>query len=431
LDALPVETLLAALVVLLLVSGFFSIAETSMMALNRYRLKALARTGQRAARLTSSLLERTDKLLGVVLLGNNLVNAATALLVGLIAEHYLGESELSLVIATTAAAFLILVFSEITPKIVGATYPERIALPASFVLTPLLRLTYPVVWFVNLFVQAILYVLRLKPRTDRALQRMSPEELRTLVLEAGQRIPAKHQSILLNLFDLERITVEDVMRPRAQIEALDLESPADALASQIATCYHTRLPVCRGSPDEVVGILHVRRALGLVQRGEVSAAGIEALLTEPYFVPASTPLLTQIQRFQEARQRLALVVDEYGELLGLVTLEDLLEELIGEFTTSAPSRGGGITPQPDGSVLVEGTMPLRDLNRKLGLQLPLGGPKTLNGLILETLRDIPEPGTSLRIGRCALEVVQTQDRAVKVVRVFEIAPPSGPAPSVE
>lgn len=422
-DALPIETLVVALVVLLLVSGFFSIAETSMMALNRYRLKALARVGHRAARLTSALLERTDKLLGVVLLGNNLVNAATALLVGLIAERYLGESELSLLIATTAAAFLILVFSEITPKIVGATYPERIALPASFVLTPLLRLTYPVVWFVNLFVQAILYALRLKPRTDRALQRMSLEELRTLVLEAGHLIPKKHQSILVNLFDLERITVEDVMTPRAQIESLDLEAGADELASQITTCYHTRLLVCRGSLDEVVGVLHVRRALGLVQRSEVAAEAIETLLTEPYFVPASTPLLTQIQHFQESRQRLAFVVDEYGELLGLVTLEDLLEELIGEFTTSSPSHGGGITPQPDGSVLVEGAMQLRDLNRKLGLQLPLGGPKTLNGLILETLRDIPEPGTSLRIGRCGLEVVQTQDRAVKVVRVFEIAPP--------
>ena len=388
-----------------------------MMALNRYRLKHLTQSGLRGARLVSDLLAKTDKFLGVVLLGNNLVNAASALLVGLIAERYLGQNELSLFVATTVAAFVILVFSEITPKILGATYPERIALPAAYVLAPLLRVSQPVVWFVNLFVQTLLGLMRLRPAPGHGEQKLTVEELRALVLETSY-LPQKHQSILLNLFDLEAITVDDVMVPRNHIEAVDIDAPLDDIKQQIATAHHRRVLVYQGHRDDVVGTLRVRSALNLVQNGELTREKLREHMREAYFVPAGTPLFSQIQNFQEQQDRLSLVVDEYGELMGLVTMEDILEELIGEFTTQSPLQAGGYVKQSDGSYLVEGATLLRELNRKLGFNFPLDGPKTLNGLILEYLQDIPVPATSIKIAGHALEIVQTHDRVVKAVRIL-------------
>jgi len=416
-EDISLSTLYVTLAVLLVVSAFFSISETSMMALNRYRLKHLTQSGLRGARLVSDLLAKTDKFLGVVLLGNNLVNAASALLVGLIAERYLGQNELSLFVATTVAAFVILVFSEITPKILGATYPERIALPAAYVLAPLLRVSQPVVWFVNLFVQTLLGLMRLRPAPGHGEQKLTVEELRALVLETSY-LPQKHQSILLNLFDLEAITVDDVMVPRNHIEAVDIDAPLDDIKQQIATAHHRRVLVYQGHRDDVVGTLRVRSALNLVQNGELTREKLREHMREAYFVPAGTPLFSQIQNFQEQQDRLSLVVDEYGELMGLVTMEDILEELIGEFTTQSPLQAGGYVKQSDGSYLVEGATLLRELNRKLGFNFPLGGPKTLNGLILEHLQDIPVPATSIKIAGHPLEIVQTHDRVVKAVRVL-------------
>ncbi|HUP95782.1 MAG TPA: HlyC/CorC family transporter [Burkholderiales bacterium] len=418
-DDIPVSTLFVALLVLLVASAFFSISETSMMAINRYRLRHLVQQKNRGARLVSDLLSSTDQFLGVVLLGNNVINAAAALLVGEIARRYLGDSEFALVIATAAAAFAILVFSEITPKVVGATYPERIALPASYVLTPLLRLTRPFVWFVNLFVQALLRLMRLDPARDAAEHKPSVEELRTLVLETGY-LPQKHQSILLNLFDLQAVTVDDVMVPRNQLETIDLEAPLEQIAQQLATAYHRRLVAYSNEPDEIAGMLRARHVLNLVQQGSLTRERLKKLVREAYFVPSGTPLFSQLQNFQEHQDRMALVVDEYGELKGLVTLEDILEELIGEFTTASPLRSGGYYPQEDGSVLVEGATPLRELNRKLGFAFPLDGPKTVNGLILEHLQEIPEPGTSMKIANHPIEIVQTQDRSVKAVRIYPV-----------
>jgi magnesium and cobalt exporter, CNNM family len=416
-ENISLSTLYVTLAVLLVVSAFFSISETSMMALNRYRLKHLTQSGQRGARLVSDLLAKTDKFLGVVLLGNNLTNAASALLVGLIAERYLGESELALFVATTVAAFIILVFSEITPKIVGATYPERIALPSAYVLAPLLRVSQPVVWFVNLFVQMLLGLMRLRPAPGHGEQKLTVEELRALVLETSY-LPQKHQSILLNLFDLEAITVDDVMVPRNHIEAVDIDAPLDDIKQQIATAHHRRVLVYQGDRDEVVGTLRVRSALNLVQNGELTREKLREHMREAYFVPAGTPLFSQIQNFQEQQDRLSLVVDEYGELMGLVTMEDILEELIGEFTTQSPLQAGGYVKQSDGSYLVEGATLLRELNRKLGFNFPLDGPKTLNGIILEHLQDMPVPATSIKIAGHPLEIVQTHDRVVKAVRVL-------------
>jgi Mg2+/Co2+ transporter CorB len=415
---MPLYVLLIVLVILLILSAFFSLSETSMMAINRYRLKHLAKEGHRGARLTAQLLQNTDRLLGVILLGNNLLNAAAATLVAVIISNFFGHDELALLIGTVSVTFAILVFSEITPKVIAAAYPERIALASSYVLTPLLKLFYPVVWFVNLFVQALLTILRLKPREDNTTPQISLEELKTLVLEAGHFIRKKHQSMLLNLFDLETVTVDDVMVPRGQIEAIDLGDDDEAIHNQLLTCHHTRLPVYRGTLDNVIGIIHVRKVLNQMRSGEVTAAILEKIMREPYFIPSGTPLFSQLQLFQENRERIGLIVDEYGEWMGLVALEDIIEEIIGEFTTHAPTQAGTFVKQEGGSVIVEGSSLLRDLNRKLGLRLPLGGPKTLNGLILEHFQDIPEAGTSLKIAGYPMEIVQTQDRVVKVVRIF-------------
>ncbi|OGA37568.1 MAG: magnesium and cobalt efflux protein CorC [Betaproteobacteria bacterium RIFCSPLOWO2_12_FULL_62_13b] len=418
-DDIPLSAQFGALILLLILAAFFSIAETSMMALNRYRLKHLVKQGHRGAKLAHALLAHTDRLLGVILLGNNLVNAAAAVLVGLITIRLFGENKIALGLGTLAITFLILVFAEITPKVIGAAHAERIAFAVSYVLTPLLRLLYPVVWFVNLFVSALLALMCIKPPAGGEPPRLSAEELRSLVLEAGHYIPKKHRSILVNLFDLERITVEDVMTPRAQIEAVDLEAPLERIVEQLATSYHTRLLVYRNELGNIAGILHLRKVLALMREGDLERDKLAELLTEPYFIPASTPLFAQLQYFQENRQRFALVVDEYGELQGLMTLEDIIEEIIGEFTTNSPSVASIRAWDKNDSALVQGASPLRELNRKLGLALPLDGPKTLNGLIIEHFQDIPEAGVSLKIAGVPMEIVQTQDRVVKTVRLFK------------
>lgn len=417
---MPLYELLIALVVLLILSAFFSLSETSMMAINRYRLKHLVKQGHHGARLTTQLLANTDRLLGVILLGNNLLNAAAATLVAVIVSSLFDHSDLALLLGTVCVTFAILVFSEITPKVIAAAYPERIALASSYVLSPLLKLFYPIVWFVNLFVQGLLTILRLKPGADSNTHKISPEELKNLVLEAGHFIRKKHQSMLLNLFDLETIAVDDVMVPRSQIEAINLDDDDAAIQNQLLTCYHTRLPAYRGTLDNVIGVIHTRRVLNQMKGGGITSSDLEKIIRKPYFIPSGTPLFSQLQLFQENRERVGLVVNEYGEWMGLVTLDDIIEEIIGEFTTHSPSQAGSFLAQEDGSVIVKGTSLLRDLNRKLGMRLPLDGPKTLNGLIVEYFRDIPESGTSLKIAGHQIEIIQTQGRVVKMVRILAV-----------
>ncbi|MBA0916856.1 MAG: HlyC/CorC family transporter [Nitrosospira sp.] len=417
---MPLYELLIALVVLLILSAFFSLSETSMMAINRYRLKHLVKQGHHGARLTTQLLANTDRLLGVILLGNNLLNAAAATLVAVIVSSLFDHSDLALLLGTVCVTFAILVFSEITPKVIAAAYPERIALASSYVLSPLLKLFYPIVWFVNLFVQGLLTILRLKPGADSNTHKISPEELKTLVLEAGHFIRKKHQSMLLNLFDLETITVDDVMVPRSQIEAINLDDDDAAIQNQLLTCYHTRLPAYRGTLDNVIGVIHTRRVLNQMKGGGITSSDLEKIIRKPYFIPSGTPLFSQLQLFQENRERVGLVVNEYGEWMGIVTLDDIIEEIIGEFTTHSPSQAGSFLAQEDGSIIVKGTSLLRDLNRKLGMRLPLDGPKTLNGLIVEYFQDIPESGTSLKIAGHQMEIIQTQGRVVKMVRILAV-----------
>lgn len=320
-------------------------------------------------------------------------------------------------VSTLGVTFLILVFSEITPKVIGANHANRLACVVSYPLTGLLKGLYFIVWFVNLFVAGLLGLLRLR-NAGAGSQDLSTEELRTMVLESGAFIPPKHRSILVNLFELEDITVEDVMTPRHQIEAVDISEPMEVIQGHLSTCYHTRLPVFDGEMNAVIGVLHVRRLLGQSFENRLSVADIREMLARPYFIPASTPVYSQLQFFQENRERLGLVVDEYGELLGLVTLEDIIEELIGKFTTSAPDASERLRWGEDGSVIADGSQHLRTLNRKLGLSLPVDGPKTLNGLVLEHLQDIPESGLSVRIAGVPIEVVQAEDRRIKTVRIF-------------
>ncbi|AOJ97616.1 magnesium and cobalt efflux protein CorC [Burkholderia vietnamiensis] len=389
-----------------------------MMALNRHRLKHLASQGALGAKTTQGLLTRTDLLLSVILIGNNLFNTIIPVLTTSLALHTFGRNNLALSIATGIVAFLIIVFAEIAPKIVGATFPERIALPASLVIAPLMRVFKPVVWFVNALANGVLWVLRINTKSGRD-QRMSADELRAIVLESSSFMPTKHRSILLNLFDLENITVDDVMVPRRQIESLNFYAPFDDVLHQIETCYHNRLVVYEGDIDKVLGVLHVRKTLTALHNQDFDREMLRTLLAEPYYVPSGTPVVQQLQYFQESRQRTALVVNEYGELEGLVTPEDIIEELIGEFTTSMPrgERAGGWNES--GECIVAASMPLRELNRWLHLQLPTDGPKTLNGLILEILEEIPEGDVCVKIGGVMLEVMRSDDQAVRTVKLFK------------
>ena len=396
-------------------------AETALMAANKYRLRHLAKRGNRGAITTLWLLDRTDKLLSLVLIANTLINAMATALVTAIAILFFGHHESVITIATAVVAFLLIVFAEISPKVIGATYPEKISLGSSFLLKWLMGVAKPAIWFVNLFVSLLLRPFGIRSGENAHQHRLSPEELRSIVLEGGNFIPQKHKSILLNLFDLEKISVEDIMTPRAQIEALNLALPVDEIKNELATCYHNKLPVYEGEINKIIGILHVRKALGLLNldSDELTAEHFRQLLAEPYFIPEDTGVFSQLQYFQENKERLGIIVDEYGEVQGLVTLEDIIEEMIGDFTTSMPGGGSdSLQWNAQDECLLEGATPLRDINRRLGLNLPTDGPKTINGLLLEQLQEIPDAPTALRIGSCVIEVVQVQNQAIKVVKLL-------------
>jgi Mg2+/Co2+ transporter CorB len=424
LDTVPLWVPILALALLILFSAFFAMAETALMAANKYRLRHLAKRGHRGAVTTLWLLERTDKLLSLILIANTLINAMATALVTAVAIMFFGDektAESIIAVATALVAFVLIVFAEIAPKVIGATYPERISLGAGLVLKPLMAVSRPVLWFVNLFVTRLLRLLRIRGVGDDRQHKLSLDELRSVVLEGGQYIPQKHKSILLNLFDLDKISVEDIMTPRSQVEALNLALPVDAIKAQLTTCYHNKLPVYEGEINRIVGILHVRKAIGLLNEGEdLSVQHFRELLSEPYFIPQDTGVFEQLQYFQENKERLGIIVDEYGEVQGLVTLEDIIEEMIGDFTTSTPgaARNDAMAWNARGECLLEGSALLRDINKKLGLDLPLEGPKTVNGLLLEVLQEIPEFPIALKIGQCVIEVVQVQNQAIKVVKLL-------------
>ncbi|MEY4592050.1 MAG: hypothetical protein RIR18_945 [Pseudomonadota bacterium] len=394
-----------------------------MMASNRYRLRHLAKEGHRGAKLAVVLLDRTDRLLGTILIGNNLINTAAATLVSIVTIDLFGDDSLALGIATLLATFAILVFAEISPKIIGAAHADRLVLIFPYVLVPFQRIISPVIWFINLFANGLLSLLRLRPKQSQMQSKLTPEELHTLVMESRELIPPKHATILLNLFELSEVAVEDLMTPRGRIEFLDLEQPWDEVCKQIATSHHSRLPVCKESLDNLEGILPIRRLVGAFENDTVDEAILRDHIQPPYYIPAGTPVFAQLTFFQENRQRVGLVVDEYGEILGLITLEDIIEEIVGEFTTSLPGQTRRLAWDEDGTILLEGSRSLREINRHLGLSFSLDGPKTLNGLIIEHFQDIPENGVSLKVGQVAIEIVQTQDRSIKTARLYRPVPP--------
>ena len=419
-EDISLSVLFGILFVLIAISAFFSSSETGMMALNRYRLRHMVSDKHRGAMLVNKLLERPDRLLGLILFGNNLVNIAAASIATLIGLRLLGETGVFL--ATIILTLVILIFAEVAPKTLAALYPERVAFPSAYILTFLGKILYPFIWIINHMANGILNVFGLRPETNSDLP-LSSEELRTVVMEAGTMIPLRHQRMLISILDLENITVDEIMVPRNEITGIDLNESIDDIIDLLGHSQHTRMPVYRDNIDNIVGTLHIRRVARMLKdKDEFSVEDLESVVREPYFVPMGTPLHTQLRNFQRQRKRLGLVVDEYGVIQGLVTLEDILEEIVGEFTTDIQTLNKDIHPQEDGSYIIDGTVTLREINRQLDWDLPMDGPVTLNGLILEHMQTIPEPGTSLRLDHYAMEIKQTADNAVKTVKVSLILP---------
>ena len=417
-DDIPLAALIGLLVALLLLSAFFSGSETALMRLNRYRLRHSARQGHRAARLAELLLQRPDRLISLILLGNNLANFTAASIVAIIAFEIGGQPAVA--IGTLILTLAVLVFSEAAPKTLAALHPESVAFPAALIYYPLLKMTYPFVWLINIMSNGVLWLLGVRQQ-DTQLRALTQDELRTIVHDTGSRLSFHYRQMLLSILDLEKVTVDDVMVPHNEIVGIDLDADLGEIEKIIRRTEHTRLPVYRDTIDQVVGILHLRRLANCSER-KLSKETITELLDEPYFVPEGTPLSKQLVHFQRKRLRIALVVDEYGDIQGIVTLEDILEEIVGEFTTD-PTDVEDVIDEGNGTYLVSGTSNIRELNRSRNWQLPTSGPKTISGLIVELLETIPEPTTCLKIANYPIEIVETDEKRIRSVRISpRIAP---------
>ncbi|QEP45198.1 HlyC/CorC family transporter [Ectothiorhodospiraceae bacterium BW-2] len=397
-----------------MVSAFFSGSETSIFSLNRYRLKHLRNKNHPGATRAYDLLQRPDRLIGIILLGNNFVNILASAIATIVAIRLLGESGVA--VATLVLTVVILLFAEVAPKTVAALYPERFAFPASFLLKPLLKIFYPLVYVINAIANTMLKLAGLSVEHGQN-QSLNTEELRTVVHEAGSSISGNHRRMLLNIFDLENVTVEDIMVPRNEIVGIDLESSLEEIHHLLINSQHTRLPVYRGDIDNMVGFIHLRKVLSLSKRQEISKEAVEQIVRPTYYIPESTPLSRQLLNFQREHHRIGLVVDEFGDIQGLATLDDILEEIVGEFTTDPSSNIREVHQQSDGTLLIDGTISIRELNRLLHWELNTSGPKTLNGKILEYMETIPEPGTSLLLDGYPIEIIQTSHNIVKTVRI--------------
>jgi Mg2+/Co2+ transporter CorB len=416
--------LFAALAALLILAAFFAGSETALMRLNRYRLRHRAGEGHRGSRLAEALLARPDRLIGLILLLSTLVNVVTPMLVGFIALRLGGEFLIAF--GASALALVLLIFCEVAPKTFGALHPERLALPAAYIYTPLMFLLYPFVWATNLLANGVLRLFGVA--REQAVHSLSSEELRTVVAEAGAMIPRRHQQMLVSILDLENATVEDIMVPRNEIVGIDVDDDWDRVLEQLRQIQHTRLPVYAGDIDRIIGVLHMKQVVHELARGRFDrAAMIQAAgARDVYFVPSGTALNTQLLNFQRGKRRMAFVVDEYGDIQGLITIEDILEEIVGEFTTDpATMMHKDVHAEADGSFVASASATIRALNRSMRWNLPVDGPKTLNGLIVEFLETIPEPGTTLKLADYTLEVLQTGENAIKTVRVRP-PPPTEP-----
>ncbi|TLF49825.1 HlyC/CorC family transporter [Halomonas urmiana] len=416
-DDFPLGLLFGLLFLLVCLSAFFSSSETGMMSINRYRLSHQANSGETRAQRVMRLLARPDRLIGVILIGNNFVNNLAASIATIIAIHFFGEVT-GPAVATALLTITILIFAEVTPKTYAAVKPERIAYPASVVLEPLLKLLYPLVWLVNAISNGLLRLLGVKT-LEAGGDNLTRDELRTVVHEAGPLIPRRHQAMLVSILDLENVTVNDIMVPRHEVMGLDLDDDLEEILAQIRTSQHTRVPIYKGDINNIIGMLHLRNAARFLSRGDVTKAAIVQEAREPYFIPESTPLHTQLLNFQKQKRRIGIVVDEYGDVEGLVTLEDILEEIVGEFTTDVAGLDQEIHPQDDGSHLIDGTANIRDINKALGWQLPTDGPKTLNGVILEHLESFPDGPVCLQIGNVRMEILEVRDNLITAARCWQ------------
>jgi len=414
LNELSTASLFIALFILILLSGFFSGSETALMTLNRYRLKSLADKGHKGAKLAINLLKRPDRLLGLILLGNNIVNIFAATIATIVALRLYGE--VGLIVAPVALAFIILIFAEVTPKTLAALKPEKLAFPSAFVYTVIATPLYPFVWLVNIFSNTLLRLMGIHPDKETK-QELSTDELRAVVIEAEHFMPQAHSDMLLGILDLEQVSVEDIMIPRNEITGIDLNDDWTDIVHQITHSQRTRVPVFHDSIDNTVGVLHLRKVLNLFSRDELNMETLKGLIAPAYFIPAGTSLTRQLLNFQDNRRRSGLVVDEYGSIQGLVTLEDILEEIVGQFTTDSPTRNLGIHQQGDNTYLIDGNTHIRDINRTLNWKLPAKGPKTLNGLILEHMEIIPQTGTSLMVDSYTIEIMRSSKNAVQTAKV--------------
>jgi len=415
LEDIPIGALFGALACLLLLSGFFSGSETALMTLNRYRLRYLASEGHPGARRAEALLAQPDRLIGLILLGNNFVNILASSLVTVIAIRLGGTGAIPA--AAGILTLVVLIFSEVAPKTLAALHPEKLAFPSAFVYRPLLRVMFPLVWVVNLAANSVLKLFGVSPG-DAGDNPLTREELRTVVNEAGSIIHHSHQQMLLGLIDLEKVNVEDIMVPRTELDGIDISDPISVILEQLEQLPYTRVLVFEHSVDNVLGFLHSRRILQAALDGDgLTHAELRALTRSPYFIPKGTSLYDQLHNFQKSRRRAGLVVDEYGDVLGLVTMADLLEEVVGEFATDPADSIADVTLQEDGSYMVDGSASLRDLVRNLEWELPTDGPNTLNGLIVEYLQDLPESGTSVMINGYPIDIIQTQENMVKTARI--------------
>ena len=418
-DDASLAGLFGLLAPLLLLSAFFSGSETALMSLNRYQLRHKAREGHRGARLAERLLRRPDRIIGLILLGNNLVNVYAASIVGVYAFRIGGEPAAA--IGAVLLTLVVLIFAEAAPKTLAALHPERLAFPAAIIYYPLLKITYPIVWLTNVMSNGVLWLFGVRGG-HTGLQSLTREELRTVVFEAGARISTRYRSMLLSILDLEQVSIDDVMVPHNEIVGIDLDDEVEEIEEIIANSQHTRLPVYRDSIDQVIGILHLRKLANLAETG-IDKAALQRLLSEPYFVPEGTPLSTQLVQFQRRRERIALVVDEYGDIQGIVTLEDILEEIVGEFTTD-PGEVEDVVREGQDSFIVDAAANIRELNRSQDWELPTDGPKTLNGLIVERLETIPAPSTCVKINGYPIEIVAVDDNRIRTVRVGPREDPS-------
>ena len=416
-DEISTATLLIILGVLLLLSAYFSGSETGMMSVNRYRLRHLAQQGNAGAKRVQYLLDRPDRLIGLILIGNNLVNIAASAIATIVCLRWFGDA--GIVIATFGLTLVVLIFAEVTPKTIAALHPERIAFPSSLLLKPLLTVLYPLVAGVNLITNGFMRLLGLNPNNSSGGDALSSEELRTVVNEANSMIPSSHQEMLLSILDLEKVTVEDVMIPRADISGIDVQDDVKSIIKQLSQAQYTRILLYRNEIDDAIGFLHARDIMQILTKNnaDMDKSEIIRATRDIYYIPEGTPLNVQLLKFQRNKERIGLVVDEYGDIQGLVTLEDILEEIVGDFTTSiAPAPSESTQVQADGSVLVEGVANIRELNKEMNWELPTDGPKTVSGLIIEQLGDIPQQPLCLRINGYAMEIVESSDNLVKMVR---------------